>query len=267
VHLDAGACVDTHFIFSAAYIESFNPSDLCTNYLADIGASPNSRGEYSFSVPAGATFVVIVHEIVSGAGCPAYGLTVGTCTCVISFSDVQPADYFYPPVQYLYCHGAISGYGDNTFRPNNTTTRGQLAKIVSLSFDLPTYTPPTPSFSDVPTTHPFYQYVETAYHAGLISGYSCGVGCLQFRPGNNITRGQLCKIIVLARGWTTYTPPTPTFRDVAATDPFYQYIETAYNHGIISGYNCGTACLEFRPGSSATRGQICKIVYNAVTLP
>ena len=44
---------------------------------------------------------------------------------------------------------------------------------------------------------------------------------------------------------------------------FYDYIETAYHHGIISGYADGT----FRPGNSATRGQICKIVYDALLNP
>ena len=37
--------------------------------------------------------------------------------CPISFSDVQTADWFYEYVRYLYCRGAISGYGDGTFKP------------------------------------------------------------------------------------------------------------------------------------------------------
>jgi hypothetical protein len=44
-------------------------------------------------------------------------------------------------------------------------------------------------------------------------------------------------------------------------DPFFCFIETAYNQGIISGYSDGT----FRPGNNATRGQICKIIYKAIT--
>ena len=50
-------------------------------------------------------------------------------------------------------------------------------------------------------------------------------------------------------------------------DTFYTFIETAYQHGIISGYSCGGDCLEFRPGNNATRGQICVIVYRALTAP
>jgi hypothetical protein len=179
--------------------------------------------------------------------------------CSINFNDVFPADYFYEPVRYLYCAGAISGYSDGTFRPYNNTTRSQLTKIVVLAEGWPFYTPPVPTFADVPTTDPFYSYVETAYDRGIIAGYADGT----FRPYNEVTRGQLTKIIVLAEGWTLLDPPTPTFVDVPRDHTFYQYIETAFDREIISGYSDGT----FRPGNNATRGQIAKIVFNAVTAP
>ena len=98
-------------------------------------------------------------------------------------------------------------------------------------------------------------------HHDIISGYSCGSGCLEFRPGNNVTRGQLSKIVVIAANWPVIDPTIPTFSDVPTDQPFYTYIETAYCHGVISGYSDGT----FRPGNDATRGQISKIVYQAVT--
>jgi hypothetical protein len=177
--------------------------------------------------------------------------------CPIHFSDVQSTDYFYEAVRYLYCIGAISGYADGTFRPYNNTTRGQLSKIIVLAEGWTLYTPPSPTFSDVPATDAFYTYIETAHSQGIISGYADNT----FRPGNNVTRGQLSKIIVLAQSWAIYTPPAPTFSDVPATDSFYSFIETAFYHSIISGYADNT----FRPGNSATRGQISKIVYLAIT--
>jgi len=111
---------------------------------------------------------------------------------------VLPTDYFYEPVRYLYCRGVISSYGDGTFKPFNNTTRGQLAKIVVLAEGWSFYAPPAPRFRDVPTGDPFYAYVETAYSHAIISGYDCGAGCLEFRPGNNATRGQISKIVYLA---------------------------------------------------------------------
>ncbi|MDQ6694354.1 MAG: SBBP repeat-containing protein, partial [Chloroflexota bacterium] len=71
---------------------------------------------------------------------PAPSPTATPAVCQPSFSDVQQSDYFYQAVQYLYCHGVIGGYPDGTFRPGNNTTRGQMLKIVSLGFNLPSYT-------------------------------------------------------------------------------------------------------------------------------
>ncbi len=54
--------------------------------------------------------------------------TVTETPCPMSFSDVNPGDYFYEAVRYLYCHGAISGYGDGTFRPYNNVNRGRFVR-------------------------------------------------------------------------------------------------------------------------------------------
>ena len=177
----------------------------------------------------------------------------------MNFSDVPPTDPFYTYVRYLYCAGVISGYGDGTFRPSNPTPRGQLTKIVVLARGWTVLCPSTGHFSDVAPGSVFFCFVETAFAHGIINGYSDGT----FRPGANVTRAQLTKIMVAAMGWTILCPASGHFSDVPASDPFFCYIETAFAHGIISGYSDGT----FRPGNSATRAQICKIVYLAVINP
>jgi hypothetical protein len=179
--------------------------------------------------------------------------------CALSFSDVHPSDYFYDAVQYLACHGVISGYADGTFRPFNNTTRGQLSKVIVLGEGWPLDCPPdVQHFSDVPPGSPFFCYVETMVRHSVISGYGDGT----FRPGANVTRGQLCKIVVLAEGWPD-SCTTQHFSDVPPGHPFFCYVETAFARGIISGYADGT----FRPGNNAIRGQISKIVYQAITAP
>lgn len=186
--------------------------------------------------------------------------------CPMSFADVHENDYFYTPIQYLYCNQVVSGYSDNTFRPYANTTRGQICKIIVLAEGLPIDLTGAPHFQDVTLSNPFYSYIETAYNKDIVSGYGCGNGCLQFLWGNNVTRGQLCKIVVNAENWPIVTGGG-YFEDVLPGDPFYGYIQTAYNYGIISGYRCsqGASCLDFFPGNSATRGQVSKILYLAVT--
>jgi trimeric autotransporter adhesin len=177
----------------------------------------------------------------------------------MNFNDVHPSDYFYQAIYSLSCRGIVSGYADGTFRPYNNTTRGQLTKIIVLAVGWIVECPSLPHFTDVLPGSPFYCYVETAYAHGIISGYTDGT----FRPGNNVTRGQLCKIISLAMPWTLICPLQPHFLDVLPDHPFYCYIETAYQHNVIAGYADGT----FRPGSNATRGQICVIIYRAIGPP
>ena len=99
----------------------------------------------------------------------------------------------------------------------------------------------------MPPASPFFAVIETAAAAGIVSGYTCGgpgEPCdaqhrPYFRPNANVTRGQLSKIVVGAAGWTLLNPPAATFADVPPGSAFYDFVETAACHGIVSGYACG----------------------------
>jgi hypothetical protein len=199
------------------------------------------------------------------------------------FADVCPGAYFYTPVQFLVAHEVISGYGDNTFRPYNNTTRGQMVKIVALGFSIPIATPAAGgyTFADVPPSFPFFTYIESGAAANIVGGYGCGgrgepcdaARRPYFRPGADVTRGQLSKIVVGGAGFPLTNPASATFADVPPGSAFYPFVETAMAHGLITGYACGAPgepCNPpanpryFRPATGATRGQIAKIVYSAI---
>jgi hypothetical protein len=175
--------------------------------------------------------------------------------CALNFSDVAPADWFYEPVAWIVCNSFAAGYGDATFRPSNNATRAQIAKIVVLASNWILVAPQTNRFQDVPPGSAFYEYIETAAAHGIVTGYDDGT----FRPGNNVTRGQLCKMVVLARGWPLVRPFQPTFTDVSADSAFFNYIETAASRFVVAGYDDNT----FKPGNLATRAQFAKIVEMA----
>ncbi len=196
-----------------------------------------------------------------------------------SFSDVPYGSYYYDYIYYLVCHNIVNGYPDTTFRPNNNTTRGQLAKIVSNSAGFSDTIPSTvQTFEDVPNSNGFWLYVERVYAHGVLNGYPCGgplEPCLPpgnrpyFRPNNNVTRGQISKIVANAAGFNEVIPSTQqTFEDVPHSDPFWVFIERMAGRGIIGGYPCGgpgEPCVApgnrpyYRVGNSATRGQVSKI--------
>jgi hypothetical protein len=121
------------------------------------------------------------------------------------------------------------------------------------------------SFTDVPANSTFYVFIRCLACRGIMGGYSDGT----FRPNNDITRGQLTKIVANSAGFNEPVSGQ-TFEDVSASDTFYQYIERMASRGIVGGYPCGGVSEPcgsgkpyFRPNANATRGQISKIVSEA----
>jgi subtilisin family serine protease len=185
--------------------------------------------------------------------------TPSPVVCLSRFTDVPATHWVYPYVNPLYCQGIVSGYLDETFRPGNGASRVQFVKMMVLGMGWPLEHPATPTFTDVSEFAWGYEYVESAVARGAISGYADGT----FRPYNPITRGQIVKLLVIAKGWPLEDPPQPSFSDVPRGAAFFNYAETAVRRGIISGYADGT----FRPGNGATRGQIAKVLWQAMNAP
>ncbi|HJQ26094.1 MAG TPA: HYR domain-containing protein [Blastocatellia bacterium] len=68
-------------IITVAYLGSFNPANLCTNYLGDPGASPAPTNSFKVNVPANGVLLVNVQEITAGGGCSGYSVSVDGLIC------------------------------------------------------------------------------------------------------------------------------------------------------------------------------------------
>jgi hypothetical protein len=77
VDTDTG-CTGTNFIFIAAYLGSFDPNNICTNWIGDSGSSPDIGvpAPFSFNLDDGQTAVIVVSEVTPEAGCAGYTVTV-----------------------------------------------------------------------------------------------------------------------------------------------------------------------------------------------
>jgi outer membrane protein assembly factor BamB len=160
--------------------------------------------------------------------------------------------------------------------PPTQTPGGPTATPAPSNTSGPTSTPAQPTatptactltFSDVPVGSTFYPYIRCLACLGIINGYPNGT----FRPNNDVTRGQLSKIVSNSAGFND--PQTAQmFQDVPVGSTFFVYIGRLASRGYINGYPCGgpgEPCVPpdnlfyFRPNNNATRGQISKIVSNA----
>ncbi|MGA7731476.1 MAG: DUF4394 domain-containing protein [Chloroflexia bacterium] len=214
----------------------------------------------------------------------------------LDFQDVCEGSTFFNFIRKVHAAGVIAGYACGSagepcgpgnkpyYRPNNSITRGQVAKVVVLGAGLTVITPTVATFEDVPVGHTFFSYVETAFANTVVGGYPCGgpgEPCVPpgnkpyYRPSNNVTRGQLTKMVSIA---FNFTEPVSgqTFEDVPNTNPFYEYIQRLSTRGILTGYACGGAgepCVPpgnrpyFRTGNGITRAQTAKVIASSMNAP
>ena len=109
------------------------------------------------------------------------------------------------------------------------------------------------SFTDVPTSHPFYRFTETILHNGITSGCTANTFC----PDAAVTRAQMAVFLLVSKLGPLYTPPAATgniFNDVPANGFAAAWIEDLYNRGIAAG--CSTNPPMYCPDASVTRGQM-----------
>ena len=168
------------------------------------------------------------------------------------FGDVTLNDWFYSYVRAMVDTDVVTGYDDGTFKPNRQITRAEFSKMVCLAkgWELESSSTP-PSFGDVNQNHWAFRYIETARNRGAISGYPDGT----FGLNKNITRAELSKIICLANNYSLSQGPCD-FSDCGEHWAL-RYIVTARTKNIVSGYQDGT----FKPNGSATRAEVCKMLY------
>ncbi len=142
----------------------------------------------------------------------------------------------------------------------------------------PPVTPCPVQFVDVPATNTFYAVVRCLACRGIVGGYPCGgpgEPCPgnYYRPNNNVTRGQVSKIVSESAGFHDVVPSSQqTFEDVPPGSTFALWVERLSGRAIINGYACGgpfEPCISpnnrpyFRPNNNVTRGQLSKITSGA----
>ena len=133
-----------------------------------------------------------------------------------------------------------------------------MALIVSLALAV------TPTFSDVPVSHPYHDAIQDLASRGVVSGYLDG----SFRPGSPVIRQQFAKMIVLAMGYTVPAGIVCPFADVDLTpnplDPLYpaKYVAGCAFYGITTGKTPTT----FDPYGDITRQQLITMVVRAAGL-
>ena len=150
--------------------------------------------------------------------------------------------------------GVINGYPDGTFRPDQQITRAEVAKILTLAYEMSTDVAKT-NFTDVSQSDWYYLFVQACAANAVVNGYSDG----SFKPNNPITRSEAVKMVCLAAGMTERASGIETvgFKDESKVPQWaLGYWNALYHVGVIDGYNDAT----LRPLQNITRAEFVKIL-------
>jgi subtilisin family serine protease len=195
-------------------------------------------------------------------------------TTTPTFADVPPTNPFYHYIEQLFDLGITTGCGTNSggqliFCPGDFVPRQQMAAFLMRATGQTQLLSPTPTFADVPTSNPFYGWIERLFEQGVTTG--CGTnsgGQLIYCPAQFVPRQQMAAFLMRATGQTQLLSPTPTFADVPTSNPFYGWIERLFEQGVTTG--CGTNSggqLIYCPGDSVPRQQMAAFLIRAFATP
>lgn len=168
-----------------------------------------------------------------------------------SFPDVITYE---AEINFLTTKGIIKGFEDGTFKPKKSLTRLQAIDMLLRMKGITDYTAPDPQLTDMDKDKYGYGIVAKAVQLGIISGKTAPDGTKYFDPNNDLTRGQMAKILVKANNIPINNDFS--FPDVTSTNDFKEYISTMAAERITGGYEDGT----FRPSQTLSRAHFAVFV-------
>ncbi len=155
--------------------------------------------------------------------------------------------------------GIITGYPDNTFRPNQEVTRAEFAKTILNALGFTGSQNAVLDFKDATATPPWaVPYLARAYQEGLLTGYQDRT----LRPNQKITRVEMAALFARALNLKHESLPNVTgevyFADAQQIPAWAaEYVKVVNQKGIIRG----NSLKQFQPANPATRAEIAAMTW------
>lgn len=176
------------------------------------------------------------------------------------FSDMQGYEWAKNAIKKLVDYKIISGYEDNTFKPQNNISRAEFIKMVTAAFSDENLSEKESVFYDVANDAWYCRYVMTAFE----NNFAKGTDDNRFLPLENITRQDMAVILYnAAKQFGIISGDTDELfsDDTEISDYAKEAIYCLKSNKLING----TGNNEFAPKSYATRAEAAQILYSLIT--
>lgn len=184
-------------------------------------------------------------------------VTIGSALMLNSafaFSDLTESHWAYKNVMDMQSRGVISGFNDNTFKPDNSLTREQFITMAVKGLKI-----------TKPGTENVFEDISDRWSEDFIktAGYTMvDVGESNFRPGESALREDVAMAIVKMNNLENESYSKKTLEKFSdnknISENRKKYVAIAVEKGLMSGNANGT----FNPQRSLTRAEGATVIFN-----
>ena len=154
----------------------------------------------------------------------------------------------------------LKGYEDKTFRPDINITRAEFTSLVCRAFVIESKNY-NGEFSDVSESDWYAESVASAVHAGIVSYDTF------FRPQDNITREEICKILACAIKLTSDDEVSEDFElSYTDKDSISEWAKKYVKYLSFKKYITGRSDGRFDGASTATRAEAATVLSKILGL-
>ncbi|MEM9090164.1 MAG: S-layer homology domain-containing protein [Cyanobacteria bacterium P01_F01_bin.53] len=178
----------------------------------------------------------------------------------LTFNDVPDNYWAKPYIDALSSRGLISGFEEGDFRPDQPVTRGQIANIVSRTFEL-TADKDNLDFGDVTGDYWARESIGEVVQGGFMTGFPNDT----FEPNSPVTRTQAFTTLVTGLGVDTPTnvqTALSRYTDANAIPKWAnEKIAAATVGGLVVNY---PSVDKLNPEAPTTRAELSAMIYQAL---
>lgn len=178
-----------------------------------------------------------------------------------SFSDIASGYWASPSIEFLRSSGITNGYGDNTYRPAQSISRGEFTLMICRAFQFPTTG--SSGFPDVPAGSTYAGAVASARNLGIVEGNN-GL----FQPDRPITRQSAMTMICRAMDAAGRAVPAAdtgllsSYSDGGRISSFARSsVASLVQMGVVRGDNSN----RLNPSAAISRAEMAVILHRVLT--
>ncbi len=182
----------------------------------------------------------------------------------MKIKDLDPSGWYYNSVMKMIEYNIITGYDDDTFRPNDFVKRSEYAALLVRSLKIPVDKHPISSFVDLKNSDWETKYVEAAKY--YLTGYKSVNGNL-FKSNSYTLREDIMVALVKALGYDISETNLDILDEYEDSNLISKnlrtYVAAAIEQGLVNGYEThGKKYI--KPMQKITRAETAKLLFSVI---